>query len=111
MKLIDDNEWIVTVVLCRQIEIDDGKIIDGVEVWNRYKELLENNEMDYAEKQIELIKTRSLLHYFTYQFSKNMDIHYNDCIGDLLCIWDADDYFINGKLNRERFEQIDYDIL
>lgn len=111
MKLIDDNEWIVTVVLCRQIEIDDGKIIDGLEVWNRYKELLENNEMDYAEKQIELIKTRSLLHYFTYQFSKNMDIHYNDCIGDLLCIWDADDYFINGKLNRERFEQIDYDIL
>lgn len=111
MTLIDDNQWSMNVVLCTKIEINDEKVIDGLEVWNRYKELLEDNEMEYAQKQIELIKVRSLLNYFTYQFSKNIDIHYNDCIGDLLCIFDADDYFINGKLDRNQFEQIEYDIL
>ena len=101
----------VDVVLCRQIKNNDGEIIDGLEVWNRYKELLENNAMNYNKKQIELMDVRSQLHDFTYQFPKKTFIHYNDYIGDLLCVFDAEDYFVDGKLDRNRFEQIEYDIL
>lgn len=111
MMLIDDNQWMVDVVLCRQIKNNDGEIIDGLEVWNRYKELLENNAMNYNKKQIELMDVRSQLHDFIYQFPKKTFIHYNDYIGDLLCVFDAEDYFVDGKLDRERFEQIEYDIL
>ena len=111
MMLIDDNQWTVDVVLCRQIKNNDGEIIDGLEIWNHYKELLENNEIDYNEKQIKLREARSQLYNFIYQFPKNTFIHYNDYMGDLLCVFDADEYFVNGKLDRERFKQIEYDIL
>lgn len=70
MKLIDDNYWSIDVVLCRKIELEDGEILDGWDVWNRYKDLLFNCEMDYSEKQVKLIEIRSQLNYFTYQIGR-----------------------------------------
>lgn len=67
--------------------------------------------MNYAEKQVKLIEVRSQLSYFTYKLKNNIDIQYNDIIGDLYCIEDASEYFVNGKLDREKFGKLSYDIL
>lgn len=111
MKLIDDDFWSIDVVLCRKIELEDGSVLDGWEVWNRYKELLQDNDMDYSKKQVKLIEVRSQLSYFIYKLKGNVDMQYNDIIGELRCIEDASDYFIDGKLDRERIGQLSYDFL
>ncbi len=111
MKLIDDDYWSVDVVLCRKIKLDDRTVLDGWEVWNHYKEILQNNEIDYAKKQIVLIKVRCQLNYFIYKFKANLDIQYNDIIGELRCIEDAEEYFVDGKLDREKIGQASYDFL
>lgn len=111
MKLINDRYKTVDIVLCRKIELDDGRILDGWNIWNSYKELLQNNDIDYSEKQVKLIEIRSQLSYFVYRFKDNVDIAYNDIIGELRCIEDATDFFIDGKLDRERIGQFSYDFL
>lgn len=111
MKLIDDENWAIDVVFCREIELEDGTILDGWNVWSLYKNLLQDNEMNYAEKQVKLIEVRSQLSYFTYKLKNNIDIQYNDIIGELYCIEDASEYFVNGKLDREKFGKLSYDIL
>ncbi len=111
MKLIDDNYWAIDVVLCRKIELEDGTILDGWEIWNCYKNLLQDNKMDYSEKQVRLIEVRSQLSCFIYRFKNNIDIQYNDIIGELRCIKDASEYFINGKLDREKIGKSSFDFL
>ena len=108
MKLIDDNYWSIDVVLCRKLELEDGEILDGWDVWNRYKDLLFNCEMDYSEKQVKLIEIRSQLNYFTYRLKNNVDLHYNDIIGELRCIEDASEFFIDGKLDRDKIGKLNY---
>lgn len=111
MKLIDDDLYAVDVVLCRKIELDDGTILNGWDIWNRYKNLLQNNDMKYSQKQVELIEVRSLLNHFIYRFKNSIDLQYNDIIGELRCIEDASDYFIDGHLDIEKLEQSSYDFI
>ena len=111
MKLIDDDNWSIDVVFCRKIELMDGTILDGWDVWNLYKNLLNDNEIEYAEKQVKLIEVRSQLSYFTYKLKNNSDIQYNDIIGELYCIEDASEFFINGKLDKDKIEKSSYDFL
>ena len=37
--------------------------------------------------------------------SKNSDLIYNDILGELRCIYDGEQYFENGKLNKKLLEQ------
>lgn len=51
MKLIDKNDdWKMSVYFARAITTDNGEIIDGKQVWERYRELLSDMPMNYAEK-------------------------------------------------------------
>ena len=101
MKLIDDDRWNMSVYLSRKINIDKGTIIDGSDVWNKYKELLMNNEMEYAQRKIELSKVRSKLSYFIYQVKKS-DIIYNDRIGEIYYIEDGENYIKDNKIDKEK---------
>ena len=49
MQLIDDNSWSMDIVLCRRLELEDGTVLDGEEVWNEYKNILEDSDMEYAK--------------------------------------------------------------
>lgn len=111
MQLINDNYRLIDFVLCRKIKLDNGNILDGWNIWNSYKELLYNNDMDYAEKQVKLIEIRSQLSYFIYGFKSDVDIPYNDIIGELRCVEDASEFFIDGKLDREKMSQLSFDFL
>lgn len=105
MRLIHKDNWHMSVVLCRSLKLDNGEVLNGVEIWKTYKSLLENKEMDYAEKRVKLSFVMSQLSYFIYQIKKNPDLFYNDIIGELICIFDGDDLFENGKLNKGKLEK------
>ncbi|WP_347455328.1 helicase-related protein [Clostridium novyi] len=64
MKLIDDDKMESSVFLSREIQLEGGEVLKGEEVWNSYKELLKDNEMDYAERKVKLSKVVSYMNYF-----------------------------------------------
>ena len=103
MQLIKDDDWSTTVYLCTTIQLQDGTIIDGKEVWDNYKELLRDNAMDYAKKQVKLSQIKSNMNYFIYQVRCSERPCYNDIIGDIYCIFDGEEYFKDGKLDRDKF--------
>ena len=104
MKLIDKNDdWKMSVYFAREITTDTGEIIDGKQVWERYRELLSDMTMNYAKKQILLSEVKSKMSYFIYQIKIDNSLDYNDIIGELYLIEDAEQYFENGRLNTDKF--------
>ena len=104
MKLIDKNDdWKMSVYFAREITTDTGEIIDGKQVWERYRELLSDMTMNYAKKQILLSEVKSKMSYFIYQIKIDNRLDYNDRIGELYLIEDAEQYFENGRLNTDKF--------
>lgn len=101
MRLIEENQWDMSVFLERKIICSDGKELDGKEIWERYKTLLMSNTIGYAEKKVKLSEVRSSLNYFIYKIRKDSNINYNERIGELYCIKDAKQYFIDGRLDKE----------
>ncbi|MCH1981236.1 CRISPR-associated helicase Cas3' [Ruminococcus sp. OA3] len=105
MKLIDDNRQMVSVYLARNIKEEGAGEIDGRTVWEEYKELLLNEEMEFAEKKVRLYKVRSSMNVFLYQLSKNAVFDWNEQIGDIYYIEDGEAFFDeNGILDRKKFE-------
>ena len=108
MKLIDDDRNDIQVFLAYEIENKNtGSVckIDGEEVWKEYRNLLLNNEMNYAEKMVKLSKVKAKMNYFIYRIRTKQNFNYNDRIGDLLYIENGYEFFENGKLNKSRFEK------
>ena len=103
MKLIEDKDWDMQVFFNRDILVNE-EVINGEEVWNQYKQLLQNNKMGYSEKRVKLSEIRGKLTYFTYSISKKSDLLFSDRIGELYYISDSEQYFKNGKLNRKKLE-------
>ena len=104
MKLIDKNDdWKMSVYFAREITTDTGESIDGKQVWERYRELLSDMTMNYAKKQILLSEVKSKMSYFIYQIKIDNSLDYNDRIGELYLIEDAEQYFENGRLNTDKF--------
>lgn len=104
MRLIDDDKWSMSVYLARRLEIGDGTVIDGKEVWEAYKRLLEDNSMAYARKMVMLSEIRSRMNYFIYQIKKNSDLIYDEQVGDIVYIENGEKYFENNKLNRKKIQ-------
>lgn len=105
MYLIEDNQRDVSVFLNRDIWCDDGTCMKGKEIWEQYKELLRNQEMEYAEKQIQLSIVRSKMNFFIYRLKKNSNLVYHGRIGELYYIEDAEKYFENNRLNKSLLVQ------
>lgn len=101
MKLIEEDTLSNSVFLSREIELNNGFKINGEDVWNNYKNLLNDRIMDYSEREVKLSKARANLNYFIYQV-KNLDVPYNERIGELYKIDNGEDYFKDGKINKEK---------
>ena len=55
MKLIEDDNWSMSVYLARNIHESEVNL-DGEKIWNDYKWLLQDNKMNFSEKQVKLSK-------------------------------------------------------
>lgn len=101
MQLISEDNWNVSVYLGRIITDEQGNEIDGKEIWETYKKLLYDNEMNYAKRKVKLSEVISKMNYFIYQVQQ-VDCAYDEQIGELFYIENGEEYIENGKLNRAK---------
>lgn len=101
MKLIEEQDDKKTYFFNRTLtneEIEEiGENIDGSEVWERYVDILK--EENYAKKIVELSKIREKMMYFLYEVKKNTELNYSDIKGSIIYIDDGDKYFTDGVYN------------
>ena len=105
MKLIDERNQF-SVFLNREIYDLSGEWINGEEIWNEYKKLIKDKDMNYAEKQVKLSEVKEKMDYFIYTVSK-INFSYNDSIGDLTYVEDWEIFFTNGKFNPSAVDGFD----
>lgn len=103
MKLIEEKNWSMQVFLAYDITDQEGRHLNGSEIWNQYKELLEDSDMNYSKKRILLYEIRTKMNYFIYEIQKTNTFCYDEQIGDIYYIGDGGQYFTDGKLDKEKF--------
>ena len=103
MTLIKDDKNEISIFLCSDLKIKNGETLIGNDVWNEYKTLLLNKEMEYSERKVKLSNIRSKMNNFIYKIKWNENFIYNDKIGELCFIEEGDKYFKEGKLDKEKF--------
>ena len=75
-------------------------------VWDEYKQLIEETEMEYSERKVKLHNVRSKMNAFIYQFSCKAEFMEDEQIGELYYIENGEAYFDeNDILRRELFEE------
>lgn len=113
MQLIEDKDKEYQIFLSRDIELENGEILNGHEVWEKYVELLKDNKLGYAEKKVKLSIVNEKMNYFIYKV-KHLSISYNDFAGNIYWIKNGENYFTEGKFDRDKLnksETIGCDIL
>ncbi|MDO5293883.1 MAG: CRISPR-associated helicase Cas3' [bacterium] len=107
MKLICDNEWQVSVFFNQKIQVGNEQLV-GKEIWKQYKELLKDQKLSYARKQVLLSDIKSKMNYFIYNVKSNVMFQYDDSdgeqIGEMYYVDSGENYFEDGKFNRQKFE-------
>lgn len=103
MKLIDEDKNQISIYLNSTVTKKNGEVLNGKQIWNEYKDLLMNTNMEYAEKRIKLSKLRVDMNNFIYKIKCKKTFIYNDRAGELYFIENGDFYFEDGKLNKEKF--------
>ena len=102
LRLIKEKENKISVYLSSNLIVKE-KELNGNILWDNYKELLEDTFMDYSERRIKLSQVRGKMKNFIYEIKWNYDFPYNDRLGDLYFVENGDDYFKEGKLDKEKF--------
>lgn len=110
MKLIEEQNY--QIFLSHKIKIDKDIILDGKLVWEEYKNLINDNKMNYAEKRIKLSMVLEKLSYFTYnyldfgdKFDKKPKF-FNEHIGNIFFIENGIEFITkDGKFNREKYNK------
>ena len=106
MQLIDDNRLMKSVYFGRIIQEENGEETDGRLLWEEYKQLIEETEMEYSERKVKLHNIRSKMNAFIYQFNCKAKFVEDEQIGELYYIENGEAYFDeNGILRRELFEE------
>lgn len=103
LKLIDSNTR--QIFFNYTINIDGEKII-GASIWKQYKELIQNKEISYAKKQIELSKIKPKFNLFIYTIYKNRSCnnnYYDEEFGGIYYIDNGEEFINDGKFDREKY--------
>lgn len=106
LRLIKDEGRKIQYFFNRILNINN-EIISGSNIWQNYKEVLE--EVDYAKQKVLLSQIREKMSYFIYEVyfdPKRNILDFNDRIGELFYIEDGDKYFEDGILNFDEKEEL-----
>lgn len=104
MQLIERDKWSMSVYLSRVLTDEKGNQLDGTALWKEYVALLNDHQMDFAKKKVELSRITSKMNYFIYQIKRNENLVYNDKVGEIFFIENGAQYFDNEKLNRKKIQ-------
>lgn len=106
MKLI--NQMNLQLFLNQIITIDNKKII-GSQVWEEYKQICLNSELNYARRKIELSKIHEIMDLFIYSITiydkDNCKKYYTEEFGDILYIENGENFIEEGKFSKERYDK------
>lgn len=80
MELIHDKKY--QLFISYELVLAEGEALNGAEVWAKYKELLNDKQMDFSERRIKLSIIASKMDFFIYSVYKKPNI-YDDKIGNL----------------------------
>lgn len=107
MRLINEDDRKISVFFNRDICLEN-EVLRGAEVWKRYKELVYEDSLDYAEREILLQDIRVRMNHFIYEVSSKAVFQYDErnCeqVGTLYYIEEGESFFKNGRFDREQFE-------
>ena len=104
LKLINTNTS--QIFLNYIIKDIDGRKVVGKDIWNKFKELIQNNEISYARKKIELSKIKSKLNLFIYEIYTNNKSgvkYYDEEFGNIYYIENGKEFITDGKFDREKY--------
>lgn len=101
MQLIEEKAYEV-IVFMNMTVVSDGQTISGADIWEKYKDLVQNNHLSFAEKKVRLSELYEKMDYFIYRIHKVID--YTEIVGNILYIKNSKDYFVDGKFDREALE-------
>lgn len=106
MKLIKTQQK-YRVFFNRDIEMekDNEKIIvNGREVWDKFIDFLESDEKSHAKKKVLLSYHLEALNNFTYELFNKPNEFQDERFG-IIYIDNGEEYFKDGKLNREKLKE------
>ena len=82
----------------------NGDKVKGEDVFNKYKEICNDNELSYAEKKVELSQISELLSLFTYSIHKNqLNLIEGEKKLGFYYIKDGEKYMDNGRFCRSKY--------
>ncbi|OCS86661.1 CRISPR-associated helicase/endonuclease Cas3 [Caryophanon tenue] len=102
MELISKKDYEITLFMNRDITLESGEVLNGSIIWQQYKELTYDKLLPFAIKKVELSKINEKMSYFLYRVTTV--VNYQERIGEIFYIDEADQYFIDGKFNREALQ-------
>lgn len=116
MELIEDKYN--QLFLAHEIIIpESNEVIDGIAVWENYRNLIFDNDMEYARKIVELSKIYEKMSYFLYnysrepgsekyKFSRNVPPIYDEVVGDIYFVKNGEAFITaDGKFDREGYRE------
>lgn len=105
MKLIDEKNK-CQVFINREIEIEEKgyKVrLNGLDVWNEFLDIIKIDKKNYSERKVKLSQIMEKMNEFIYELY-NLPSGYDDEKAGIFFIEDGEDYFKNGKLDREKID-------
>jgi CRISPR-associated endonuclease/helicase Cas3 len=105
MKLIDDEK---IQIFLNYEEIIDGEKMSGEDVWQDFKDILEE-DMEYSKKKYKLSKIYQKMNYFMKQVNKYniKEKFYTERIGEIYYYSNGEIFFENGKFSIEKFKDFE----
>ncbi|WHH59321.1 CRISPR-associated helicase Cas3' [Petroclostridium sp. X23] len=90
--------------LAYQITLEE-EIIDGREIWYRFRQLCADKEKGYAQKKVELSRLAEKMSYFTYNIYNIEDktFRYDEEFAGYYYIENGEQFIIDGKFDRKAF--------
>lgn len=103
MELIKKDQERITIFLGRVIVDKNGKEYDGRSLWQEYRRLLNDYELEYSKKMYKLSVIKSEMNYFMYEINV-CKFDYDEQIGNIYYIDEGEKYILDDKLNMEYFD-------
>ncbi|HOJ11451.1 MAG TPA: CRISPR-associated helicase Cas3' [Clostridiales bacterium] len=103
MRLIDSN---IQLFVAHKMVVGN-EIIDGRQVWKEFKDLCENDDMEYAEKKVNISLLSEKMSYFSFNIYNinNMQIRCDEEFAGYYYIENGECFIKDGKFDREEFSR------
>lgn len=117
MRLITEKPYTLFIEHTVQYETDSGEtvILEGGQVWDRFKYLMEDKELEFAQRKIEMSQIHEKMAYFTYSYrminkaKPETPRIYSERVGDLFYVSNGEDYMDTDKATGvKKFNRIRY---